>query len=222
MNPGSASPESLACPPFPLILAGPSGAGKTTVRDRLLAGPDADRFLFSVSVTTRAPRPGEKDGVDYGFITRREFEASIERGELLEHATVHGELYGTPRANLDLAVRANAILLLDIDVQGARLVRAAVPGVVSIFLFPPTGGRIVERLRRRASETPEQLSRRLANARVELEAAAEFDYLVVNDELDEAVEEVRGILRSEEAATRRLGTRGTDYAARIIRELEPV
>ena len=221
MNPSSTSLDSPAGSPFPLILAGPSGAGKTTVRDRLCAGADADRFLFSVSLTTRAPRPGEKEGVDYGFVARPEFEALVERGHMLEHATVHGELYGTPRINLDTARAANAHLLLDIDIQGARQVRTAVPEVVSIFLVPPTGGRIVERLRRRGSETPEQLERRLASARAELEAASEFDYLVVNDELDDAVKLVSCIVCGEGAASRRLREHGADYVARIIRELEP-
>lgn len=221
MSPDQRNHDSLAGLPFPLILAGPSGAGKTTVCDGLCARPDAHRFLFSVSLTTRSPRVGEKDGVDYGFIARREFEALVEQDQMLEHATVHGELYGTPRVNLEAARAANAHLLLDIDVQGARQVKAAVPEVVTIFLVPPTGGRIVERLQKRRSETPEQLTRRLAGARAELEAAGEFDYLVVNDTLDDAVELVACIVKGEGAASRRLGERGAEYVARIVRELEP-
>jgi guanylate kinase len=187
---------------FPVLLAGPSGAGKTSIRDRLLSD-DAPDYLFSVSMTTRAPRTGEVDGADYRFVTRREFGDLVGRGEVLEHAEVHGELYGTPRMNLDAALDAGRHLLLDIDVQGARQVRKAVPETVSIFVVPPSGARVLDRLRGRASETPEQLRRRLESACRELDAVGEFDYLIVNDDLGRAVSEVRAIVTAESRSVRR-------------------
>ena len=213
----------LAAPPapFPVILAGPSGAGKTTLRDRLLGEPGSP-YLFSVSMTTRSPRPGEREGVDYRFVSHADFEALATDGALLEHATVHGERYGTPRDNLDRAREAGAHLLLDIDVQGARQVRRAAPEAVSIFIVPPTADRIVRQLRGRGSETPPQLERRLAGARAELEAAAEFDYLVVNDRLEEAVAAVSSVVARHRGPAGRLGAADREYVARIVRELDRI
>jgi len=204
---------------FPLILAGPSGAGKTTIRDRILSLPEGPRTVFSVSTTTRAPRPGERDGVDYRFVARDAFAELVESGRMLEHAEVHGERYGTPRENLDRARSRGAHLLLDIDVQGARQVRAAVPGAVSVFVVPPSGDRIVERLRRRGSETSEQLERRLAAARAELAAVTEFDYLVVNDDLPAAVAAIRAVIDTESRAVRRLGSEAERFARRLADEI---
>ena len=149
---GGAPPDAA----FPVVLAGPSGAGKTTLCDRLLAEPGS-RYLFSVSMTTRTPRAGERNGVDYHFVSAPEFEALVDGGEMLEHATVHGERYGTPRANLDRAREAGVHLLLDIDVQGARQLRETVPEAVAIFLVPPTAERILRQLRGRGSESAAQL-----------------------------------------------------------------
>ncbi|MCG8467409.1 MAG: guanylate kinase [Gemmatimonadetes bacterium] len=205
---------------FPVILAGPSGAGKTTVRDALLGGPDADRYRFSVSMTTRDPRPGERPDVDYAFVDRDRFLALVEAGGMLEHAEVHGELYGTPSANLDAARERGAHLLLDIDVQGARQVRAVAPEVVTIFLVPPEAARIVDRLERRGSETPEQLARRLSSARAELEAAPEFDYLIVNDVLDEAIARVRAVVDAEEGRVARSREATSTFASRMIADLD--
>lgn len=226
---------------FPVVLAGPSGAGKTSVCARLLAEPGS-RYLFSVSMTTRPPRAGERDRVDYRFVSEAEFEALVESGAMLEHATVHGERYGTPRDNLDRARAAGRHLLLDIDVQGARQLRDAVPESVSIFIVPPTADRIVRQLRGRGSETRAQLDRRVAGARAELQAAPAFDYLVVNDRLADAVAAVSAIVsaivsRIESAgpsagptgvASERPGRRGGLAAAdrarleRILRELDGI
>ena len=205
---------------FPVILAGPSGAGKTTVRDRLLADPAPTPFRFSVSMTTRRPRDGEKNGVDYRFVDRDTFLETVEAGGMLEYAEVHGELYGTPRANLEEARAEGSVLLLDIDVQGARQLRQAVPGAVSIFLLPPTGGRILQRLAGRGSETPEQLRRRLASAEDELDAVGEFDYAVVNDDLDEAVGVIRSIVAAESWAVARADNPALALAEALKGEIE--
>lgn len=218
MSPAAAGSRA----PFPVILAGPSGAGKTTIRDRLLAEAGSPGFLFSVSMTTRAPRAGERDGVDYRFVSRRRFEALVDSGAMLEYATVHGERYGTPRDNLDRAREAGAHLLLDIDVQGARQVWEAVAEVLSLFIVPPTAERIARQLRGRGSEDPEQLRRRLVNARSELRAAAEFDRLVVNDRIGEAVAEVSALVARGPVPPRRLGAAERRYVKRIIGELDAV
>ena len=207
--------------PFPVVVAGPSGAGKTTLCGRLLAR-QGSRYLFSVSMTTRAPRAGERDAVDYRFVSHEEFEALVERGDMLEYATVHGERYGTPRDNLDRARASGVHLLLDIDVQGARQLRAAVPEAVSIFVVPPTAERIVGQLRGRGSETPTQLRRRVAGARAELEAAAEFHYLVVNDRLEEAASDLSSIVAGHRSSAQRLGPADRERLARIIRELDGI
>ncbi|MXW56434.1 MAG: guanylate kinase [Gemmatimonadales bacterium] len=216
MNPAKSGSDS----PFPVILSGPSGAGKTTIRDRLLAEARSPGFLFSVSMTTRAPRPRERDGVDYRFVSRSRFETLVDSGAMLEYATVHGERYGTPRDNLDRAREAGAHLLLDIDVQGARQVWEAVAEALSVFIVPPTAERIVRQLRARGSENPEQLRRRLTNARSELTAAAEFDRLVVNDRIEEAVDEVSALVAKGLVPRRRLGAAEWRYVKRIIGELD--
>lgn len=218
MTSGAAGSRTL----FPVILAGPSGAGKTTIRDRLLANAASPGFHFSVSMTTRAPRAGERDGADYRFVSRDRFEALVDAGAMLEYATVHGERYGTPRDNLDRAREAGAHLLLDIDVQGARQVWEAVAQVLSIFIVPPTADRIARQLRGRGSESPEQLRRRLTNARSELEAAAEFDRLVVNDRIEDAVAEVSALVAKGLVPDRRLGAAEQRQVKRIIGELDAI
>ena len=214
--------DSGARAPFPVILSGPSGAGKTTIRDRLLKTPGPAAFLFSVSMTTRRPRPEERDGVDYRFVSPDRFEALVDAGAMLEYATVHGERYGTPRDNLDRAREAGAHLLLDIDVKGARQVWDAVAEVLSIFIVPPTAERIVRQLRGRGSESPEQLRLRLANARTEMEAAAQFDRLVVNDRIEEAAADVSSLVLRGLAPPGGLGVAERECVKRIIGELDTV
>jgi len=184
-----------------LVLAGPSGGGKTTVCRRILASRTDVRF--SVSVTTRPPRPGERDGADYRFLSRDSFDALIESDGFLEWAEVHGELYGTPREALVRASEGGRHMLLDIDVQGARQVREREPASVLVFLLPPTAEILVKRLRQRGSEDDEKVRRRLRTALSELEAVKEFDYVVVNDDLDLTVSAVEAILDAEGHRTER-------------------
>jgi guanylate kinase len=201
-----------------LVLAGPSGGGKTTVCRRIVGSRSDVRF--SVSATTRAPRPGERDGSDYRFLSRDSFSALVESDGLLEWAEVHGERYGTPREALLRAAEAGSHLLLDIDVQGARQVREREPGAVLVFLLPPTAEVLVDRLRRRGSEDVETVRRRLRTALSELEAVQEFDYVVVNDDLDETVSAVEAILDAEVHRTQRHLDRLQEHAAELGEALE--
>lgn len=207
--------------PFPVVVAGPSGVGKSTLARRLM-DRRAD-LRFSVSATTRPPRPGERDGVDYRFLGREEFGRLREAGELLEWAEVHGEWYGTLRESLRTAREAGMHLLLDIDVQGARSVRAREPEALLIFLLPPSGARIIARLRDRGSESEAALQGRLETALAELEAVDEFDYVVVNDDLERAADAMEAILSAERHRIARMPERvaaeGRALAEEIRREL---
>jgi guanylate kinase len=188
----STLPESRT---FPLIFAAPSGAGKTSIAQALRAR--RDDVLFSISATTRPPRDYERDGVDYYFHGEADFRRMIAAGELLEWAEVHGNFYGTPRRNLEKAVARGQYLILDIDVQGSRQVRRIVPEAVSIFVLPPSGVELVRRLAGRGSEETAVRERRLRAARDEIAAASEFDYVIVNQDVDASVDAVEDILRSE-------------------------
>jgi len=196
----------------PLVIAAPSGTGKTTIARALVESDDA--FRFSVSATTRAPRRGERQGVDYYFVSRPEFEAMVAQGDFAEWAEVHGEMYGTPHRELSHADERGAYAVLDIDVQGARQIRAAVPHAVLVFLVPPSGEALLKRLLGRGTEDPEGVRTRLATALEELEAAREFDYIVINDELERAVADVRSIARAE-----RLSTARTEGLPDLVQEI---
>lgn len=187
---------------FPVILSAPSGGGKTTIA-RMLGARRGD-IAFSVSATTRAPRHYEAEGRDYWFVAEDEFLRMVVEGELVEWARVHGNLYGTPRANLDRAVAEGKYLVLDIDIQGARQVRKRVPEAVLVFILPPSGSVLADRLLGRGSEDREALRRRLSNAGEEIEAAAEFDYVVTNQDLEATVDAVEAILAAESRRASRL------------------
>lgn len=205
---------------FPVVLAAPSGTGKTTIARALV--DDEARFTFSVSATTRSPRPGETDGVDYHFVDPAEFKRMVERGEMVEWAEVHGHLYGTPRRNLKEAAEEGLHVVLDIDVQGAGQVRASVPQAVLIFVFPPSARALVERLEGRGTEAGPETRRRLRTGRGELEEARNFDYVVVNEELERAVEEVRAIVASERRRPPRMEAELDDRIHRLQREIDEI
>jgi guanylate kinase len=181
--------------PCPLILAAPSGTGKTTIAHSLVER--FEHFVFSVSATTRRPREGEIDGVDYDFVSREEFRAMIDQGDLVEWAEVHGNLYGTPLRNVEAAEARGEHVVLDIDVQGARQIRKRIPDSVLIFIFPPSADALWTRLTARGTEEIMEVLRRLRAGREELEQAGHFDYIVVNDDLERSVTRVRAIVEAE-------------------------
>ena len=184
------------------IISAPSGTGKTTLAERLVqVVPD---LALSRSFTSRPPRAGELDGVDYNFISRERFESMIAGGELLEYADVFGNLYGTSAATTEQALAHGQDLVLVIDVQGARQVRSQTDGSVGIFILPPSFPVLEERLRGRSKDTEAQIQRRLAVARSEVSAVNDYDYAVVNDDVESAVGRLRSIVEAERARFRRM------------------
>jgi guanylate kinase len=175
-----------------VVLAATSGTGKTTLAHSLVNG--SGDFVFSVSATTRSPRTGERNGVDYHFVDRAAFEGMVARGELVEWAEVHGRLYGTPWVELEKAAVRGEHVVLDIDVQGARQIKAKVPDAKLVFVLPPDVDTLMGRLTGRGTETPEAVARRLRSALQELQAVEDFDYVVVNDELEQCLDEIRAIV----------------------------
>ena len=179
-------------PAPPVVLAAASGTGKTTLAHRLV--DQSPSFVFSISATTRRPRVGEIDGVDYHFVDRERFERMIADDELVEWAEVHGRLYGTPRAELERAAARGAHVVLDIDVQGARQIKARIPEAKLVFVLPPDVDTLMGRLTGRGTEDRADVARRLKSALQELQVVEEFDYVVVNDDLDRCVETIQGIV----------------------------
>jgi len=180
-----------------IILSSPSGAGKSTLARRLM---DWDPSLaFSVSATTRAPRPGEVDGQHYHFKSRAEFEALVEAGEMLEHAEVFGNYYGSPKGPVEAAMAAGRDTLFDIDWQGGQQVRNSSLGkdVVSVFVLPPSIAELEKRLRGRAQDSDSVIAGRMAKSRDEISHWAEYDYVLVNDDIDTAADALITILRAE-------------------------
>ena len=178
-----------------IVVSGPSGVGKGTVVSRLLERLDGAQL--SISVTTRRPREGEADGVDYLFVDDDTFDAMVEDGELLEWATYAGNRYGTPQGPVDQALRSGRDILLEIEVQGAVQVRSRRPDATLVFLRPPSEEELERRLTERGTEDGEERALRMATARAELEAAEGFDHQVVNDDLDRCVREIASIIARE-------------------------
>jgi guanylate kinase len=176
------------------VIAAPSGAGKTSL---LKALTEADPLLgVAVSHTTRPPRPGEAEGVHYHFVDVDTFDAMIDAGAFLEHASVHGNRYGTSRAAVAPALEAGRDLVLEIDWQGARQVRAALPAAITVFILPPSGAALEELLRGRAQDSDEVIARRMAAALEEMAHHDEYDYLVINDTFDTALADLAAIVRA--------------------------
>jgi guanylate kinase len=177
------------------VITGPSGVGKGTLIERLLdAVPELE---LSVSATTRKPRAGEVDGRDYHFLTPEEFERRVEAADFLEHATYSGNRYGTLREEVERRLAEGRSVVLEIEVQGARQVRAAMPEAVLIFIAPPDPTALRERLEGRGTDSPEAIARRLRTAEIELEAQDEFPHVVVNDEVQKSASELEKLVRGQ-------------------------
>ena len=188
------------------VVSAPSGAGKSTLLNALRPGAD---FVYSVSCTTRAPRPGEIDGEDYHFLTAEDFAGRLAAGEFLESADVHGSLYGTLRAAVVDQLAAGVDVLIDIDVQGARTIRTdASPeiraSIADIFIMPPSLDELRHRLVRRGTETAEQIETRMTNAATELEAWRDYRYTLISGSMEEDLQKFRAIMRAERYLSRRM------------------
>ncbi len=177
-----------------LIFSAPSGAGKTTIVKELVQRHD--NFIISVSVTTRDMRPGETNGLDYFFVSRREFEKLIKEGMLLEYEEVHGEYYGTLKSVVDENVADNKVVLFDIDVNGAKAIKEQYPHALLFFIKPPNLEILRERLQKRRRESEEEIQKRLKRITFEYEQAESFDHIIINDNLNKAIEEIESIVRT--------------------------
>ena len=194
------------------VVSAPSGAGKTTLcREIRLRLPD---LAYSVSVTTRPPRPGEIDGADFRFVGSPEFRAMLARGEFAEWATVHGNLYGTRARALEDALATGRDVLLDIDTQGAAQLRARYPDAVLIFILAPSVKELEQRLRERRSDMDADIERRLVRAREEIALWRQYDYLIVNRDVKEAMEQLESIILAERCRVARLGLTLPDLEVR--------
>ena len=184
------------------IISAPSGSGKSTLMHRLLASDTS--LIFSISFTTRPPRGQERDGVDYNFISHEEFESRILRGEFLEHAKVFDNYYGTHRSALDHAIREGKDLVLDIDVQGARQLKVRLPEAVSIFVLPPSREILEQRLRARSQDSEAVIQRRLKGAAEEVRNYIQYDYVLINREIEGSVERLQSIVQAERLKKKRM------------------
>jgi guanylate kinase len=196
-----------------VIISSPSGGGKTTICDHLLA---ANRdWTFSVSYTTRTIREGETEGIEYVFVSIEQFKRLQKKGFFAESARVHRHLYGTPRKPLDQTIKAGGVILLDIDVQGAASLRKAYPDALSIFILPPSKAELKRRLKRRGTETKAQLALRFKNAIKEMEQYPRFDYVIVNKDINEAVAAADHMIKSWTVGVTFFG-RNKKYAGRLL------
>jgi len=189
-----------------IVLSGPSGVGKGTVRKELFSQPNTN-YEYSISMTTRNPREGEVDGVDYFFKQREEFEALIEQGGLLEHAEFVGNYYGTPLAYVNETLDAGRDVFLEIEVQGAAQIRQKAPDALFIFLAPPSLTELKDRLVGRGTETADVIAKRIATASEELEMMSLYDYVVENDEVTNACDRINAIIKAEHCRRERVEKR---------------
>ncbi len=189
------------------IVSSPSGGGKTTLIRRLLERPPGEPLHFSISHTTRPMRSGEVNGREYHFVSVAEFQAMVQRDEFLEHNEVHDNIYGTSRAEVLPRLAAGQDVVLDIDVQGARDIRRAYPDAVSIFIVPSSPVELEKRLRQRGLDGEEVIRKRLINASREIQEAADFEYVIVNDDLDRATLELQSIVRARRLTPARQSAR---------------
>jgi guanylate kinase len=196
------------------VISAPSGAGKTSLVKALLAA--RANLAVSISHTTRRQRPNEVDGRDYHFIDVARFEQMVAAGAFLEHARVFDNRYGTGRQQLEAQLAAGRDVVLEIDWQGARQVRAALPGCTSIFILPPSRATLEQRLKGRGTDTPEVIARRLADAVADMSHWTEFDYVVVNDRFEQAVAELSAILDGHGAGQRADRPGMADFVARLL------
>ncbi len=201
---GTAAGAPAAAGAMVVIISGPSGVGKDTIIAAMQAQPDGRDYRYVVTCTTRAPRPGETDGVSYHFVDRRRFLALRDAGELLEYAEVHGNWYGTPRQQVRDALASGQHAILKIDVQGAQAVKEAVPDALLIFVVPPSLEALFQRLRARATETADQLEVRQRNAAIELARQEDYDYVVVNEtgQVDRTAARIHEIIALERERNR--------------------
>jgi guanylate kinase len=198
--------------PLVYIISAPSGSGKSTLVNELLKS--VRDLEFSISYTTRAPRGSETDGRQYYFVSRSVFEKMIRDGEFLEHAEVFGNYYGTARRFLQKAEQEGRDLLLDIDVQGAKQIQDKLPGATSIFILPPDRKTLEERLRKRGEDREEVIHRRLVTASREIEDFTRYNYILVNDRLEDSIESLRAIVRSERL--RHAGSPSSNDEAKVV------
>ena len=193
-----------------IVLSGPAGSGKGTVLSRILTDP---QYAYSVSATTRAPRPGEVDGVNYHFLTREEFEARIASGAMLEYTEYCGNYYGTPKKETEEVLASGRHLILEIEVEGAANVKRQYPDAVAIMLLPPSYAEQERRLRGRGTETEEKILARLEQTKSELTCLGDYDYVIYNhtDGIEACADDIRAIVRAERAALSRNADAATRY-----------
>jgi guanylate kinase len=203
--------------PFPLVLSAPSGGGKTTVTKRLMER--RSDLGYSVSCTTRAPRAGEVDGVDYHFLTERQFIEHRERGEFAEWAVVHGKFYGTLKSAVSAVLASGKHVMMDIDVQGAAQFAGAWPGAVLVFMLPPSVEVLLARLQERNTEDGATLLTRLRSAHEELQVVSRYHYVLVNDDLEPTVARVSSIIDAEEVKRERIRALDSQLAG-LIQKLD--